>query len=173
MKNWFLYLGLLLVLISSCQPASHFRIRTGDIIRDYELLHVRDSTLIVQDWSAHGDYMWRTVAHIPLREVSTLWHPEANRNRNIQLGAGIGLGIAVGATYLIPWGGSDYYAPVGALLLGGPLVMAAGAIIGSSLPADDLILLPEDPETLYFLEDHQLYREVEDMPGVLREKALK
>lgn len=80
----------------------------------------------------------------------------------------MGLGAAFGLTFLLPRQG---YARLGVLLLGSPIAMSIGAIIGNAIPADDLELHPNDPETLPFLEDHQRYRDVEDMPPILREKA--
>lgn len=161
---------LLLILVVSCSPTSHFRIRTGDVIKDCQLLHVRDSTLVVQDWKSYKDGMWRTVTRIPLDSVLMLWHVASNANQNIAMGTGAGIGISFGVIFLGPWEG---YTKVALLIFGMPFATAAGALIGAGFPAGDLELMRGDPDLLPFLEAHQYYDDPDEMPPILREKALQ
>src|SRR5689334_1896055 len=139
--------GLVLMLtMASCQNASHLRIRSQEVIKEYQLLYLRGSTLIVQDWAASRAGTWRTLAEISLYSIDTIWQLEANRNRNAALGAAGGVLAILGSIYAVPEVGYAlaFGGPAVLLLVGLPVV-GFTALLGSALPAGEYSYLQGDP----------------------------
>lgn len=154
-----------LFLIGCGSSGEHvFRIRTDDgTEKKYVLHYVMDSSLIVQDY-----YPVRRGAYsiIPLDTIHIIWHRWSTVTSNIRTGALIGAvsGFLFGGIYSRL---DDTRSPQGAPLFG-LSAAGVGAIIASSIPSDDLMLLPEDTFALPFLREHAKRRSLEDFPvGVL------
>lgn len=160
---------LLLLTLQACQDTSHLRIRSNNVTKDYQLLHLRGSDLLVQDWDAHRAATWRTLAVIPINTIDTLWQPDANLNRNVTLGA-VGGALATYATLrFIPGIG---FAGAAAVLIIGIPAMGLGALVAHALPSGEHIFLPNDLNLIPFLRDCQKYENYDDMPPILQEKIL-
>jgi hypothetical protein len=161
-KYLVVFIGLFLI---GCGTSGEYvyQIRTHDrVAKKYVLYYVIDSSLIVQDYYP----VKRGAYHVlPLRTVDSIWHRWSSVTTKVRTG------VLIGAVSGFLFGGinsrinnhSGFDAPFVGLSAAG-----IGAIIASNIPSDDLLLLPEDTQTLPFLQKHSKLRSLEDFPvGVL------
>jgi hypothetical protein len=145
-------------VLQSCQPQARFRIRTFDAqTRELDLLWIKDSTLIL---STVNDTIGRKkqIVTMQLSSINALWHKASKRTFHGFIGAIIGYSVTGGVLALVQYG----LYPIGIVLA--PLGAYVGATIASNLPTDGTLLLPQDPETITFLEDHAKYYDEKDLP---------
>jgi hypothetical protein len=165
---------LFLLSLQACQSASYLRIRSQEVTKDYQLLYLKDSNLLVQDWDANRNATWRTLAEIPLHSIDTIWQLNVGQQGNVVAGAVVGLLTTYAILNLVPALATAiaFSGGVGLLIIGVP-ALGIGALIGSAFPSDDRVHLPHDPEIVAFLRECQYYDSYDDMPPILQEKILR